>query len=99
MSRPNTRTARSSGDRRLGRRRVHGRHDGTTRNIKIADASHENYFRKEAVAAVEKWRFEPRVFMDRDRAALLHAHSLRRIGAARPDSGRRSRRLAMIYIT
>jgi periplasmic protein TonB len=39
--------------------------DGTTREIRVADASHENYFRREAVAAVEKWRFEPRVFMNR----------------------------------
>jgi TonB family protein len=39
--------------------------DGTTRDISVADASHDNYFRREAVAAVEKWRFEPRVFMNR----------------------------------
>jgi TonB family protein len=39
--------------------------DGTTNNITIAGASHENYFRREAVAAVEQWKFEPRVFMNR----------------------------------
>ncbi|HZF29202.1 MAG TPA: TonB family protein [Gammaproteobacteria bacterium] len=39
--------------------------DGSTHDIKVADASHDNYFRREAVAAVEKWRFEPRVFMNR----------------------------------
>jgi len=40
--------------------------DGTTRDISIADASHDSYFRREAVAAVEKWRFEPRVYMNRE---------------------------------
>lgn len=39
--------------------------DGSTRDVSVADASHDNYFRREAVAAVEKWRFEPRVFMNR----------------------------------
>lgn len=39
--------------------------DGATRDITVADASHENYFRREAVEAVEKWKFEPRVFMNR----------------------------------
>lgn len=39
--------------------------DGSTRDITVADASHDNYFRREAVAAVEKWRFEPRLFMNR----------------------------------
>lgn len=39
--------------------------DGTTRDIVIADASHDIYFRREAEAAVEKWRFEPRIFMGR----------------------------------
>ena len=39
--------------------------DGSTRNIVVADASHERYFREEAMAAVSQWRFEPRVFMDR----------------------------------
>jgi TonB family protein len=39
--------------------------DGTTRDVQVTEASHDNYFRKEAVAAVEKWEFEPRVFMDR----------------------------------
>jgi protein TonB len=39
--------------------------DGTTRDVTVAEASHETYFRREAVTAVEKWRFEPRVFMNR----------------------------------
>ena len=39
--------------------------DGTTRDITVADASSTAYFRREAVAAVEQWRFEPRVFMGR----------------------------------
>jgi TonB family protein len=38
--------------------------NGSTRDITVADASHERYFRNEAIAAVERWRFEPRVFMD-----------------------------------
>ena len=39
--------------------------DGTTRDVTVADASTPTYFRREAVAAVEQWRFEPRVFMGR----------------------------------
>jgi len=39
--------------------------DGKTRNIVVTDASHETMFRREAMAAVEKWQFEPRVFMGR----------------------------------
>ncbi len=39
--------------------------DGETRDVTVADASSETFFRHEAVAAVEKWRFEPRVFMGR----------------------------------
>ena len=39
--------------------------DGSTRDISVADASSDSYFRREAMAAVEKWRFEPRVFMNR----------------------------------
>jgi TonB family protein len=39
--------------------------DGTTRDVTIANASHETFFRREAVAAVEQWKFEPRVFMNR----------------------------------
>lgn len=38
--------------------------DGTTRQITVTDASHNTYFRNEAVAAIERWRFEPRIFMD-----------------------------------
>jgi TonB family protein len=38
--------------------------DGSTKNIEVADASHERYFRDEAVGAVQRWHFEPRVFMD-----------------------------------
>lgn len=39
--------------------------DGTTRDVRVADASNERLFRDEAVAAVAQWRFEPRIFMDR----------------------------------
>jgi TonB family protein len=38
---------------------------GRTDNITVTDASHARYFREEAVAAVEAWRFEPIMFMDR----------------------------------
>lgn len=37
--------------------------DGTTRDIVVTDASHASFFRREAVEAVEQWRFEPRTFM------------------------------------
>jgi protein TonB len=39
--------------------------DGRTRNIVVTDASHDTLFRREAMAAVEKWQFEPRQFMGR----------------------------------
>ena len=39
--------------------------DGTTNDVTVANASHDSYFRREAVAAVEQWKFEPRVFMNR----------------------------------
>jgi TonB family protein len=39
--------------------------DGRTRNIVVTDASHETMFRREATEAVEKWQFEPRMFMGR----------------------------------
>lgn len=39
--------------------------NGSTRDIAVLDASHESMFRDETVAAVEQWRFEPRMFMDR----------------------------------
>jgi TonB family protein len=39
--------------------------DGKTRNIVVTDASHETMFRREATEAVQKWQFEPRVFMGR----------------------------------
>jgi len=39
--------------------------DGSTRDVTVADASHESLFRREAKEAVEKWRFEPRMFMGR----------------------------------
>jgi TonB family protein len=39
--------------------------DGRTRNVVVTDASHDTMFRREATAAVEKWQFEPRVFMGR----------------------------------
>jgi TonB family protein len=39
--------------------------DGSTRDITVTNASHETYFRREAVAAAEQWKFEPRIFMNR----------------------------------
>jgi protein TonB len=39
--------------------------DGRTRNVTVTDASHETFFRREAVDAVSKWQFEPRIFMGR----------------------------------
>lgn len=38
---------------------------GNTAEISVVDASHARYFRNEAIAAVEQWRFEPVVFMGR----------------------------------
>ena len=37
--------------------------EGTTRDVVVTDASHEDYFRQQAVEAVERWQFEPRVFL------------------------------------
>lgn len=37
--------------------------DGSTRDIVVIDSSHSAYFRREAVNAIEQWRFAPRVFM------------------------------------
>jgi TonB family protein len=39
--------------------------DGSTSHVTVTAASHDQYFRREAVAAVEQWKFEPRVFMNR----------------------------------
>jgi TonB family protein len=39
--------------------------DGRTRNVVVTDASHDTIFRREATDAVEKWLFEPRMFMGR----------------------------------
>jgi TonB family protein len=39
--------------------------DGKTRNIVVTDASHEQFFRREATDAVSKWQFEPRMFLGR----------------------------------
>lgn len=39
--------------------------DGKTRDITVANASHDSLFRREAMEAVKQWRFEPRVFMNR----------------------------------
>lgn len=36
---------------------------GSTDNIRVTNASHEVYFREEAIAAVALWRFEPVIFM------------------------------------
>jgi len=38
---------------------------GGTAEITVVDASHARYFRNEAIAAVEQWRFEPVIFMGR----------------------------------
>ncbi|HEU4617334.1 MAG TPA: TonB family protein [Gammaproteobacteria bacterium] len=38
--------------------------DGTTRDIVVTGASNDRYFKQEAIDAVAKWRFEPRVFMN-----------------------------------
>lgn len=34
--------------------------DGTPADVAVVNASHERYFKEEAIAAVELWRFEPR---------------------------------------
>jgi TonB family protein len=39
--------------------------DGQTSDITVTAASHDDLFRDEAVAAVEQWRFEPRVILGR----------------------------------
>jgi TonB family protein len=39
--------------------------DGKTRNVVVTEASHESLFRREAMDAVGKWQFEPRMFMGR----------------------------------
>lgn len=39
--------------------------EGTPEDVTVVDASHDRYFREEAVAAVGTWRFEPFVFMGR----------------------------------
>lgn len=39
--------------------------EGETESVTVTDASHERFFRNEAVAAVSEWRFEPVVFMGR----------------------------------
>jgi TonB family protein len=38
---------------------------GETENVAIIDASHERYFREEAIAAVDQWQFEPVMFLGR----------------------------------
>ena len=64
--------------------------DGSTSHVEVlvqARRAQDQYFRREAVAAVEQWKFEPRVFHEPpDRAALLHAYSLR--GAVTPSAFR-----------
>jgi TonB family protein len=39
--------------------------DGTTREIKVTDSKNDYYFHEAAVAAVQRWRFKPRVLMGR----------------------------------
>jgi TonB family protein len=36
---------------------------GLTEDITVTNASHDRFFRDEAIAAVEQWRFEPVIFM------------------------------------
>jgi TonB family protein len=36
---------------------------GLTDSIAVTDASHDRYFREEAIAAVARWQFEPTIFM------------------------------------
>jgi len=38
--------------------------DGEPEEVTVTDGSHDRYFRDEAIAAVEEWRFEPVIFMD-----------------------------------
>jgi TonB family protein len=45
---------------------------GGTADISVIAASHDRYFRQEAVAAVEQWRFEPVVFMGRAIPQLVY---------------------------
>jgi TonB family protein len=40
-------------------------YDGAPREISVADASHDRFFRNEAIGAVSQWRFKPRTFMSR----------------------------------
>ena len=40
------------------------RSDGTVGEVAVADASHDRFFRTEAISAVSQWRFEPRIFLD-----------------------------------
>ena len=47
--------------------------EGDTADITVVAASHERYFRSEAIAAVEQWRFEPVVFMGQ--AIPQHAYT------------------------
>lgn len=37
--------------------------DGTTRDVTVTDASHTDFFREEAIEAIEQWRVRPRTFM------------------------------------
>jgi TonB family protein len=39
--------------------------DGSTTDIDVVAGSHDHLFHQEAVAAVQTWRFEPRIFLDR----------------------------------
>jgi protein TonB len=39
--------------------------DGSTSHVSVTAASHDQFFRHEAMAAVEQWKFQPRVFMNR----------------------------------
>ncbi len=48
--------------------------DGTTADVTVVDASHDSYFRKEAVTAVSKWRFEPRIFLGQPIEQRAYTH-------------------------
>lgn len=51
--------------RRLIARATTALQQARTREVTITDASHDGLFPQEAVAAVEAWRFEPKVYLDR----------------------------------
>ena len=49
--------------------------DGSSQDVYITESSHESHFRREAVAAVQEWLFEPRTFMGQ----TIEQHSYTRV--------------------